>query len=160
MASDNSAMTLDEALELPFGAYLAWCHAFAARLAERDATAAAVFDIGGEVGRVLREAQWARRYYLCHAAKVQPVQAAERQPETVRVYGVRADGGTELVGVAPMPPVLKMHEIVEGYFGRSREEGDEADSCLSALHDFHAWLVRQGWAPPQGVDLAAGGEAP
>lgn len=143
---ENAVMNLDEALEQPVEAYMAWCREFTARLAARDAMAALVLGVGGEEGRVLQEALWARRYYLHHASKIQPAAPAAEiaRADTVTLMCFNPAGGVEQVGEFPLPPVVKMAEIVERYFGASHKEGDEADLCQAALAEFYAWLVQQG----------------
>ena len=69
--------------------------------------------------------------------------------DTVNLFGVRADGSTELLGTAPMPPRMKAREIASDHFGPFKEDDcSNADTCFWALVGFLDWLETQGWRPP------------
>lgn len=68
--------------------------------------------------------------------------------EQVNVIGMKSDGSSDLIGTIPMPPSMKMREIAKQYFGEIGPD-DDGDLCVAALEDFHAWLLKQGWVPPE-----------
>lgn len=70
--------------------------------------------------------------------------------EQVSVIGVRADGSSEVLGTAPMPPAMKRRELASDMLGTlsDDESGTDADHCLWALELYHEWLVAQGWTAP------------
>lgn len=73
------------------------------------------------------------------------------EDDRVTALGVRADGSSEVVGTAPMPPKMKMREIVRNYFGEPTcgpNDCDDASMCMYALESYHEWLVKQGWTAP------------
>lgn len=62
--------------------------------------------------------------------------------ETMKVFGVKADGSTDLLGEAPITPSMKMHEIVRSYYGvdgSSDSHEMEAQYMLGALEQFSEW---------------------
>ena len=71
--------------------------------------------------------------------------------EQVNLIGVKADGSSDLLGTVPMPPAMKRREIVRNFFGEpgGPDDIDDASCCLYALEQYHDWLLRQGWTPPQ-----------
>lgn len=86
--------------------------------------------------------------------------------DRVTVIGERADGSREIIGTAPMPPKMKMREIVRNYFGEPTcgpDDCDEASMCMYALEAYHEWILEQGWtAPPMKVspntEMKGGGQ--
>ena len=74
----------------------------------------------------------------------QPVQ----EPETVRVFGVRANGETVDTGLtAPMPPRMKARELVREMFGPFEvDDSSDADLCFAVCEQLIEWLVAQGWS--------------
>lgn len=72
--------------------------------------------------------------------------------EKVDLLGVRADGSSEVIGQVPMPPKMKMRDIVRDMFGEPSGDPDACDDasmCMYALECFHEWLLEQGWMPPK-----------
>ena len=72
--------------------------------------------------------------------------------EKVDLLGIRADGSSAVIGQVPMPPKMKMREIVENFIGRPSDDPDDdspENTCMWALEAFHAWMLEQGWTPPQ-----------
>jgi hypothetical protein len=82
----------------------------------------------------------------------------DNMTERVALLGVMPDGSSKVIGTVPTPPAMKRRDIVRDYFGEThgREDVfDDASLCLSALNDYHEWLVAQGWeAPPFEVKTA------
>lgn len=71
--------------------------------------------------------------------------------DTVNIVGQRADGSSVLLGTAPMPPEMKRKEIARSMCGElsDDESGTAADYCLWSMEQYHDWLVKQGWKPPE-----------
>ena len=71
--------------------------------------------------------------------------------DTVNVIGIKADGSSDLLGTAPMPPAMKRREIAREMLGElsDDESGTPADFCLCSMEQYHDWLVSQGWKAPQ-----------
>lgn len=80
--------------------------------------------------------------------------------DRVTMIGVRANGSSEVLGTAPVPPKMKARDIITNYFGRIDEEnGDEGAMALWACEELIDWmdkvyprqLVQQeekaGWEP-------------
>ncbi len=80
----------------------------------------------------------------------------ENSQETVDLVGVK-DGVETPLGKIPMPPEMKLKEIMRTYFGGDAND-PESDACLgvAAGMEFFNWLIGQGYKPP-GISLNAGG---
>jgi hypothetical protein len=67
------------------------------------------------------------------------------QISTVDLHGIKPDGATVNLGQIPELPEFKRRELARQYFGPSRNEGDDTDTCIAILTEYHNWLIAQGW---------------
>ena len=67
--------------------------------------------------------------------------------DTMKLFGVKPNGETVLLGDAAITPAMKRADIAREQFGplTPDESGNDADLCLWALENYHKWLVAQGW---------------
>lgn len=63
-------MTLTEALELPFEAYMAWCRDWLKEKASQNSILMEVLSIAGTEGVQVLEIGWAKRYWYHHIRRI------------------------------------------------------------------------------------------
>lgn len=65
------------------------------------------------------------------------------EKDTVNVLGVRADGSSEVIGTAPMPPKMKARELVTETFGSFQDDdGSDADLAMACCEQLIEYLGR------------------
>lgn len=68
--------------------------------------------------------------------------------ETCDLVGVK-NGIETVLGKIPMPPKMKLRELIRGYFGGSFDnECSDASSALYMGEELIDWMITQGWKAP------------
>jgi hypothetical protein len=70
--------------------------------------------------------------------------ADENFPEMIDALGEKPNGERVLIGKVPMPPEMKMKDIIRNYIGMDFADEDSAESyALYAMQDFYDWHQKQ-----------------
>jgi hypothetical protein len=71
--------------------------------------------------------------------------------ELIDILGQKPDGSRDLLGKGPMPPIMKIPDILTNYGLSARDFGceeDMAESVKDAFVELVRWMEAQGWMPP------------
>lgn len=77
--------------------------------------------------------------------------------ELIDILGQKPDGSRDLLGKGPMPPIMKIPDILINYGLAPRDFGceeDLAESVNAAMVELVRWMEAQGWTPPPLFDGA------
>lgn len=70
----------------------------------------------------------------------------QRAPQICTLMGVRPDGTRADLGQIPLPPRMKLKEIMSQYFpGEAEDENSDLAMAIAAGMEFLDWLRGQGW---------------
>lgn len=70
--------------------------------------------------------------------------------ELIDILGEKPDGSRDLIGKGPMPPIMKIPDILRNY-GLSPADcaDEEIGECINAaMVDLVRWMEAQGWTKP------------
>ncbi len=70
----------------------------------------------------------------------------QHQAQTCTLKGVRTDGTEQELGTIPVPPAMKLKEIMRQYFtGEAEDQDSDLALAIAAGTEFMNWLNAQGW---------------